>query len=440
MRTAEDALEMVNNLAPLPALQTCDILLQMNPKSASAWFIRGVANHQLGYSEKAALCYRKAISLAPNLTAAHFNLGHILTHAGRFEESVRSYIRAQMIEENPQTCLNLGFALHCLRRDQEALLWFKRGYEICNEVLYLDNYGLAKLAVGDFVHDWSTSSLYSKHKVKIDAPVWNNEPLDGDHILLWADQGYGDSIQLIRYADLVKARGGIVTLVCDVKLIRLLSSNPGVERVIDWDGSVEPMDDDCPSYQVSIMALPGVMGTTPDNIPNEVPYISADEDLVSYWSERLAGPEFKIGVIWQGKEHPVYKAKRSFPLDFMEPISAIPGVKLYSLQKEFRSTWAMDVDFPLTHLGEELGDFMDTAAVMQNLDLIITPDTSTSHLAGALGRPTWVLLPYITDWRWPYDRTDSPWYPTVKVFRQTERDQWLSVFTEVEQELRKFLT
>ena len=441
MRTTADALEMVNNLASVPALQICDILIQMKPENASAWFIRGVACHQLNFPERAELCYRKAIALAPNFMPAHFNLGHVLTHKDLYEEAVRTYMRAQLLEDDPQICLNLGFALHCLRRDQEALLWFRKAWEHNpNEFLYSDNYGLAKLAVGDFDHDWCNSSMYNKHRFKIDTPIWKNEPLDNTHILLWADQGYGDSIQMIRYADIIKTRGGIVTLVCDVKLISLLNTNPGVARVVHWDGSVECLDDDYPEYQASIMALPGIMGTTPDTIPNHIPYLTPDPELVDQWADILAGPEFKIGVVWQGRHHPVYANRRSFPLDFMEPIAAIPNVKIYSLQTEYRSDWAMDVSFPLHHVGDVLRNFMDTAACMANLDLVIVPDTSSAHLAGALGKRTWVVLPYVTDWRWPYGRTDSDWYPTVKIFRQPARNDWRSVFTEVEQELRKFLT
>ena len=441
MRTTAEALEMVNNLAPVPALQACDIILQMNPNDPGAWFVRGTAFHQLNFPEKAETCYRKAISLAPGMQGAWFNLGHILTHKDLFEESIHAYMRSQLIENHPQTCMNLGFALHCLRRDHEALNWFRKAYEHDpNDVLYSDNYGIAKLAVGNFDHDWCHSSMYSKHGFKIDAPIWRNEPLDYTHILLWADQGYGDSIQMIRYADLVKARGGVVTLVCDVKLIRLLGTNHGVERVVDWEGNVEPLDDDYPEYQASIMALPGIIGTTTNTIPNGIPYLTPDPELVEQWADIMDGPEFKIGVIWQGRHHPVYGNRRSFPLDFMEPIAALPNVKIFSLQTEYRSDWAMDVSFPLHHVGDVLRDFMDTAACMANLDLIIVPDTSSAHLAGALGKRTWVVLPYVTDWRWPYGRTDSDWYPTAKIFRQPARNDWRSVFIEVEQELKKILT
>jgi hypothetical protein len=257
--------------------------------------------------------------------------------------------------------------------------------------------------------------------------------------LLHAEQGLGDTIQFIRYASSVKRHGGTVIVECQKPLLELLAGCPGVDQ---WVGQ----GDELPAFDVQapLMSLPGILKTTIETVPATIPYLFPRPALLEQWRQRLIKLDgFKIGITWQGS--PKYRGDRlrSIPLRCFASLAAVPGVRLISLQKDTGSEQLAEVRdlFPVTDLAAELdqqsGAFIDTAAVMKNLDLVITSDTAAAHLSGALGVPTWVALCLMPEWRWLLERTDSPWYPTMRLFRQKKFGDWPGVFQEIETALRR---
>ena len=268
-------------------------------------------------------------------------------------------------------------------------------------------------------------------------PLWDGSPLDGRTILVHAEQGLGDTLQFIRYAPLVHQRGGRVILVCQPPLIGLLTRSPGVERLVAQGEALPDYD-----VHVPLMSLPGLLGTTLESVPADVPYLDAEPQLVEAWRHRLGSyPGFKVGIVWQGNPKFRLDRRRSIPLAQFAPLARVPGVHLFSLQKGpgAEQLAAVTDRFPVTDLGRRLDDFMDTAAVLKNLDLVISVDTAIAHLAGALGIPVWVALPFVPDWRWLMDREDSPWYPTMRLFRQARPGQWEDVFQRIAEALQRRL-
>jgi hypothetical protein len=242
----------------------------------------------------------------------------------------------------------------------------------------------------------------------------------------------GDTLQFIRYASLVKALGGRVIFACPRKLIPLLTSCPGIDHLYGED------DDDPPRYDVhaALLSLPGMFRTDLESIPADVPYLSPSDELVAEWRERLPRDgSLRVGIAWQGSPKYAMDAVRSIPLTEFAPLSEVPGLKLFSLQKGLGSEQLGKIDWPIEELGSQLDEggraFLDTSAVMKNLDLVITSDTSIAHLAGALGVPTWIALSFSPDWRWMLEREDSPWYPTVRLFRQQSAGDWAGVFARI---------
>ena len=255
-------------------------------------------------------------------------------------------------------------------------------------------------------------------------------------ILLWCEQGLGDTLQFVRYASRLKELGATVWLECPPKMIPLLSTCWGVDRVLP-EGTPLPPGFDC---QTPLMSLPHLFGTTLSDVPAGTPYLSTDAAQVDRWNTELSGsPHFKIGVAWQGNPKHRFDQHRSFSIHWFRSLATLEGVELYSLQKGPGSEQLQTVRFPIIDLGSKLdetgGAFQETAAVMQALDLVITCDSSLAHLAGALGVPVWVPLSIPADWRWMRDRDATPWYPTMRLFRQTKLGQWSPVFERMCQEI-----
>jgi hypothetical protein len=264
-------------------------------------------------------------------------------------------------------------------------------------------------------------------------PRWDGAPLEGRTVLLRAEQGLGDTIQFVRYAALVNERGGKVVVQCQPQLASLLATCPGVDRVV-------AVGDPLPEFDVHIplMSLPLVFGTTLESIPVKTPYLWPDEAALARWKDELGGERaLKVGIAWQGSPSQLFDRARSIPLAQFADLAGLDGVQLYSLQlgpgREQLATW--NVTRPIVDLGDRLGDFNNTAAIMRNLDLVVTCDSSPAHLAGALGVPVWVALPLARDWRWLLDRSDSPWYPTMRLFRQAAPGQWNRVFQGIQESL-----
>jgi hypothetical protein len=270
-------------------------------------------------------------------------------------------------------------------------------------------------------------------------PQWNGFPLAGRRILLITEQGLGDTIQFVRFCQVLKRQGaGEVILECPDRLVKVLSRTPGIDHLIPQGQPLPEYDVYCP-----LMNVPGLTATSVESIPSEVPYVVADPDLVASWRRELGSvPEFKVGINWQGNPQYGGDRHRSFTLACFEPLARIPGVKLFSIQQihGIEQLKALEGKFPVTDLGPRLnqttGPFMDSAAVMMNLDLTITCDSSPAHLAGALGVPVWMPISNTPDWRWLSHREDTPWYPSMRIFRQSERLVWGPVFERMAAELR----
>jgi hypothetical protein len=257
--------------------------------------------------------------------------------------------------------------------------------------------------------------------------------LAGRSLLLVAEQGFGDTIHFVRYARLLKQRGARVVLAAQPALGRLLASAADLDELFLF-GSADALPR-CDFY-LPLMSAPLALGTTASTIPRDVPYLAADPALIDRWRQELAEIEgFKIGIVWQGARDYRFDHQRSIPLADFAPLARLPGVRLISLQKGFGSEQMSAIDFPVLDLSGRLdevaGPFMDTAAVIRNLDLVVTANTAIAHLAGALGAPVWLALQHAPDWRWLEGREDSPWYPTMRIFRQTAPGRWADVFQRI---------
>jgi tetratricopeptide (TPR) repeat protein len=439
--------------------------LRFQPDHASARNNLGYALFALGQLAEAQEHLEQAIRLQPDSAAAYSNLGLVYLRQGALEKAVTAL--EQAVRLRPDTAgssedassipaehrallqldyshvyRNLALALIGLGSYQEALSYIEQSLNVNPdhfEPRFLRS--LVWLTLGNFELGWRDYE-YRWHYLTASKPpgpqpLWDGSPLKGQTILLWTEQGSGDTIQFIRYAPLAKQQGCNVLLRCPAKLTRLLSSCPGIDRLL-------PDDAPLPSYDVHapLLSLPRILGTTLETIPATVPYLFADNDLVEKWRRELSGLNgFRVGIAWQGNPSNRGDRDRSIPLCHFAPLGRVAGVRLISLQKgpgveQLREVAGL---FPVIDLGSRLDDFADTAAVMKCLDLVITCDTSVVHLAGAIGVPVWLALPHAPEWRWLLDREDSPWYPSMRLFRQSRRGDWEGVFARMAGELRRRL-
>ena len=473
---------LLRELKQLDAAATCcREAVRLRPDFADAQNNLGAVLAEQSRKDEAEACYRRAVALKPHFAAAHNNLGNLLRDAGRTDEAIYSLREAVRIQpdfveahaglsmallrrgsfdeavascreairlapERAETHLTLGFILSEQGRSDEALHSYERAVELQpgyaeahkNRALVWLLEGKMAQAWPEYEWRWKSPELPERPFAQ---PLWDGSPLEGRTILLHAEQGLGDTIHFIRYAPLVQARGGKVVVACQKPLIPLLSSCSGIDRLVA-QGQVLPAFD----VHAPLVSLPRIFGTTMENIPADVPYLAADERLVAHWRQELAPVRsFKVGIAWQGSQKYRWDHKRSPPLAQFEPLARVPGVQLYSLQKGHGSEQLGQVAhrFAVVDLGsrldEQAGPFMDTAAVMKNLDLVISSDTSIPHLAGALGVPVWVATPRVPDWRWLREREDSPWYPTMRLFRQSKHGDWESVFRRMADELERLV-
>lgn len=367
----------------------------------------GLALADLGRFGEAMDAYDQALRQRPTDAELHMNRGTTLASAGRVEEALASYQQALR-----------------LRPDMAEAHWSR---------------SLALLSCGDYERGWLEYEWRWKRaraeKRTFAKPRWDGSCLGGKTILLWCEQGLGDMIHFVRYALLLKKQGATVWLECPAKMIPLLGTCRGVDRVLA-EGTPLPDFD----YQAPLMSLPLLCGTLLNNVPSETPYLRAFGDLVQYWRGKLgASSNFKIGVAWQGNPKHRFDRHRSFPVHWFRSLAGLGGVELYSLQKGSGTEQLKSVRYPISDLGSSMdesgGAFQETAALMQALDLVITCDSALAHLAGALGRPVWVALSTNADWRWLQDVEYTLWYPTMRLFRQAQLGHWGPVFEHIRQEV-----
>ncbi len=423
------------------AVESFDRAIGCDPGHAQAHFNRAVAQHQFKQYRAALESYDQAIALRPDDAVAYYNRGDVLLCLDENRAALDSYDRAIALKPDyAEAYSNRGAVLQDLRRLDEALASFDRAIALKPDhaVAYW-NKALFRILTGDFAEGWR---LYEwrwkdcqKDQVRDFAqPLWLGErPLAGKTLLIHAEQGLGDVIQFCRYAPMAAELGAHVVLEVQAPLVSLLATLQGNCTVVEKGRPLPPFDLHCP-----VMSLPLAFKTTLASLPAVVPYLHADADKQQAWRRRLGdATQPRIGLVWSGSTTHKNDRNRSIPLQRLEPLLRLP-LEFHALQSEIRPDDAAALaGFGQIHLHrDELGDFSETAALVQQMDLVITVDTAVAHLAGAMDKPVWILLPFAPDYRWMLDRSDSPWYPSATLFRQPAPGDWPSVIAEVGGELR----
>lgn len=408
-------------------------VVALSPKNADGWNAYAGALRELGRMEDSAAAARKALRLRPIFPEAALNLGNALLKLDRPDEALAHYRRARTLKPDFAAAWNgEALTLRSLDRLNEALVAFERA-ERLGSTAATGGKGCLYLSLGDFERGWEgyearwLAGKSLKEALGIRFPLWTSAMTKGAKVLVMKDHGLGDTIQFFRYVALMADAGLDTTLFCPPSMHRLLSSYPGVRLI-------GAMDDESYDAQIAISSLPHAFATRLDTIPTPIPYLHPESGLKEKWAARIGADGYKIGIVWQGNPNPDADMARAMTLVSFAPIAALPNVRLISLQKGFGSEQiaALPASMKVETLGEDFDAgpdaFADTAAAMESLDLIISCDTSVAHLAGALGRPVWVALKKDAEWRWLRGRSDSPWYPTMRLFRQTQHGEWPSVF------------
>ena len=379
---------------------------------------RGQSLYEQGDCEGAIHCYRAALELGINSAGLHYALGIALSIKAQKNFADNAVARSCLAESS----FELQKAIELRPDFAKAHLWL----------------GCLCLLMGDLArgwkhYDWRFAAGLIPRPGDPHLPVWRGQSLDGATIVLYAEQGLGDTILCIRYVKLVAERGGRIVVAASERLRRLFAAMPQVSQVIAPD---EP----CPgaTCQCAVMSLPAIFGTELATVPSNVPYLQADPSQVQACSRRLSREHLNVGIVWAGQPGLEYDKYRSMPLCMLEPLSHIEGVSLFSLQ---RGDAAQQLDrSPMKTKVQDLeqwcSDMADSAAAIAALDLIVTVDTSIAHLTGALAKPVWIMLPFLPDWRWLLQGTNSPWYPAARLFRQSAPGDWPGLVRELASELQ----
>jgi tetratricopeptide (TPR) repeat protein len=429
---------------PEEALASYERVLAVRPDHAEAFYNRGVMLRELKRLDEALASYDRALAVRPDYFEALNNRGVTLHEMRRFDEALASYRRALAVRPDYVPALtNCGVTLHQLTRLDEALACYDNALAL--NPAYVDghfNKALLQLLKGDYDAGWREyewrrwkEENLTTFKRDFTQPLWLGQTaIEGKTILLHAEQGFGDTIQFCRYAPLVAGLGARVLLEVPLPLKDLMASLAGVAEVISPQEKSPIFDLHCP-----LLSLPLALGTRVDSIPTQVPYVTVPPETLRRWSSAI-GPKRKlrVGLAWSGSSVHKGDAIRSIELRSLLPLLNIDA-EFVSLQKDVRADDATVLKecSDVAHFGDKLDSFADTAAIIANLDLVISVDTSVAHLAGALAKPAWVLLPFLPDFRWLLEREDSPWYPTVRLFRQRTSGDWLDVISQVVVELKK---
>jgi Flp pilus assembly protein TadD len=413
--------------------------VRIAPGFAEAYANLGLLLEKKGDLAAAEQCYRHSLALNPAYAETHLNLGALLANTKRFNEAELAYMQAILLrQDSPAGWSNLGVLYACMKREDEAERCYRTALAL-DDSYRTARFNLSYLLLrqGRFEEGWFNlgyRNWQSGLADLLDCPIWQGEALAGKSILIGYEAGHGDMIQFCRYAESLKAQGAeVVTLVCHPALKRLFASVPGVDELFALDEAIPKSGW---HFWTPLLSIPHYCKTRIDTIPARIPYLHASDEHIRHWAKQLPQGGLRVGLVWKG--NPLFEndADRSLPgLDMLAPLGAVPGVNFISLQKGAGEEEAIDqpAELPITHIGSQLADFADAAAVVMSLDLVICVDTAIAHLAGALGKPCWVLLPdYKPDWRWMAERTDSPWYPgTMRLFRQPAMGDWKSVIVDL---------
>lgn len=458
------------------AARCYETVVAHRPQDAQSWFHLGLANFQAQHFEGAERAYRRYVELEPASVEGQFNLGATLQDLRRFREAEQQYERVLALDprqaeahrslgaialqerryadaarhfqdglsvspDDVEMLSNLGVMLQKLNRLAEAETAFRKAVALQPEHINAHfNLALILLLQGKFAEGWPEYEWRLRIKSRLpavfDQAEWDGSPLAGKTLLLRAEQGFGDTFQFIRYAPLAKAAGGKVALDCQPGLKRVLLRTPGIDMIVERPVSGRPLVEF--DTHLPLLSSPRIFHTTLDSIPAEFPYVRPEPWLVERWSARMAGDRgLRVGVVWAGRPTHEDDKNRSCALGHFLQFAAVPNVTLYSLQKgdAVRELQAAEAIGRVEDLDPEIDDFADTAAAIANLDLVICVDTSVAHLAGAMNKPVWVVLPFAADFRWMAEGESSPWYPSMRLFRQHEAGNWNSVFAQLKSSL-----
>jgi Tfp pilus assembly protein PilF len=428
------------------AVRLLERAIAIEPNMAEYHNNLGSAYLTVGRNDDARAQCEAAIRLDPAMPDGHYNLGLVLYALGQLDEAAASYRHSlQLRPENPFAHNNLGDLLRELGSPGEAIDHLNQAIALVPQYAKAHyNRSLVWLSQGRLAEGWAEYEWRLQcpdvNLRRFAEPQWNGEPLGERRLLVHAEQGLGDTFQFIRYLPLVYERCHHVTVEAPAALVPLLATS-GVKNLVSTGAPCPPAD-----VQSPLMSLARIFSPTLETIPNTVPYLFADAALSEHWRGELtkfAG--YRVGIFWQGRTSYREDRFRSVALSQFAPLAQVSGVQLFSLQKGPGSEQISSVQerFHVVDLGsaadERLGPFMDTAAIMKNLDLIVTTDTASAHLAGALGVPVWCVLRSSPDWRWLVDRDDSPWYPTMRLFRQKSAGDWPGVFQKMAAELSQLV-
>ncbi len=423
-----------------------DAAARLRPRDPDVLSNRGAALLELGCLMEALASCDEALRLRPGFPEALSNRGNILTKLHRFAEAIADYETALALRPHyVEVFCSRGVALKELGRFEEALASFDQVLAIEPAHAHtLNNRGALLLLLGDFERGWEGyRSRWLKENLPVNAlprvfPEWSGEPLEGKRILVLDEQGLGDVIQFSRYLPELARAGADVTFICRKHLHRLLGGLADSVRLIEAPIAGEIFD-----YEIPLASLPKAFKADHGNVLAPVPYLRAENERVSRWGERIGRQGLRVGIAWQGSPNIKADTARAVPLRFFAPLAEIADIRLVSLQKHagIEQLAGQGISFPVESLGDEYDAgpdaFVDAAAVIANLDLVITCDTSIAHLAGALGKPVWVALKSVPDWRWMLEREDTPWYPTMRLFRQPRRGDWEEVFSRMARALEE---
>jgi tetratricopeptide (TPR) repeat protein len=412
------------------------IALEMRPNMAEGHLNLGATLRAMRDFAGAEAAVRRALEINPALSGVHLNLGNALSEQGRFEEAVEAY-RAHLAASpnDPGNWVALGANLAALGRREDCLEAYDQAVSrVPEDGTQRFERAVARLLFGDFEGGWEDyEHRWAKERLKAERPnlpgrEWQGEDIAGKTLFVFGEQGYGDNIQFARYLPLLTERGAKVIFCSELTLEALFAPLAPAVQWFGGNGALPAYD-----YFVPLLSLPYHFQTRLETIPAKLPYLSVTDERRSLWKDRIAalepGNEVKVGLVWTGRPAHGNDLERSLEPEMLAPLLQVPGARFFSLQKPSRPGHleALNRLGHVHDLEPQLEDFADTAAALDNLDLLISVDTAVAHLAGALGRPAWVLVARQPDWRWLLNRDDSPWYPGMRLFRQTAKWDWASV-------------
>jgi len=425
------------------ALMAFRQILARVPQHPEARLNSGIAHAALGALDKAVAEFDHALTLVPGHPAAHFNRGVALYDLGRYADAVAAHDSALAVApDHTGALLNRGRALAALNRFDDAIASYGKAHALRKDdadVHFMES--LALLTLGDYrrgfeKYEWRWRRSGMAEQKSRGRPLWLGDyPLARKTVLLHAEQGLGDTIQFARYVPMLAASGAKVVLEVQPELTALMARLEGAATVIARGTALPPFDVHCP-----LGSLPLAFKTEPATVPADIPYLSADDAHLTKWSTRIGALERpRIALAWSGNPSHLNDRNRSIVFAKLAPLSSIPA-RFVSIQRDVREdAIALAGENRVTNVGAELENFADTAAVIALCDLVISVDTAVAHLAGAMGRPLWMLLPFAPDWRWTLDGETSPWYPTARLFRQTALGDWDGVIERLGTELKRFV-